>query len=305
MICEYGCGQEAKYQLKNRRWCCSENHKQCPSKRREQSIRSKEEWEDSNSGFNSVSRGKKISNKIRKAWEDLDSGFNSTSWKEKQSEAQKGRIPWNKGKTEVYSKKTLKRKSEGRKRKGKLTIEKIKKKYPFFSKIEEMRYNPNKPSEKEIQVHCKNHLCENSKEKGGWFIPSLNQIQNRKNMLVNEGIDRSNFYCSEECKNICPLYKSRGADPFKNTKFPYTQAEKDIFNKEVLERQRKEDGYNFCEKCESTENLHVHHEKPVKTHPHLALDPDNGIVLCRECHYKYGHKTGTECSTGNLTANIC
>ena len=30
MICEYGCGQEAKYQFKNGKWCCSKNHRQCP-----------------------------------------------------------------------------------------------------------------------------------------------------------------------------------------------------------------------------------------------------------------------------------
>jgi len=28
-----------------------------------------------------------------------------------------------------------------------------------------MRYNPDKPGEEEIQVHCKNHLCKNSKKK--------------------------------------------------------------------------------------------------------------------------------------------
>jgi hypothetical protein len=26
---------------------------------------------------------------------------------------------------------------------------------------------------------------------------------------------------------------------------------------------------------------------------------------CEECHYKYGHKSGTECSTGNLANKIC
>ena len=30
-LCDYGCGQEAKYQFKNGKWCCSENHKSCPS----------------------------------------------------------------------------------------------------------------------------------------------------------------------------------------------------------------------------------------------------------------------------------
>ena len=30
-LCDYGCGQEAKYQFKNGKWCCSKNHKSCPS----------------------------------------------------------------------------------------------------------------------------------------------------------------------------------------------------------------------------------------------------------------------------------
>lgn len=30
MLCEYGCGQEAKHQFKNGKWCCSHNHSGCP-----------------------------------------------------------------------------------------------------------------------------------------------------------------------------------------------------------------------------------------------------------------------------------
>lgn len=30
MLCEYGCNQEAKYQFKNKKWCCSESSSQCP-----------------------------------------------------------------------------------------------------------------------------------------------------------------------------------------------------------------------------------------------------------------------------------
>jgi len=29
-LCEYGCGQEAKYQFKNEKWCCSKSHNSCP-----------------------------------------------------------------------------------------------------------------------------------------------------------------------------------------------------------------------------------------------------------------------------------
>jgi hypothetical protein len=33
MLCEYGCGKEAKYQLMNGKWCCSRSHNSCPTKR--------------------------------------------------------------------------------------------------------------------------------------------------------------------------------------------------------------------------------------------------------------------------------
>ena len=29
-LCEYGCGQEATYQFKNGKWCCSKRHNLCP-----------------------------------------------------------------------------------------------------------------------------------------------------------------------------------------------------------------------------------------------------------------------------------
>jgi len=31
MICEYGCGNEAKYQFKNGKWCCSDRFTKCPA----------------------------------------------------------------------------------------------------------------------------------------------------------------------------------------------------------------------------------------------------------------------------------
>jgi len=86
----------------------------------------------------------------------------------------------------------------------KRTIEKIKNKYPTFSKEEEMRYNPDKPiEEREIQVHCKNCSCENSKEQGGWFTPSARQIEQR---LYGLNMNLSYFYCSDECKIECILF---------------------------------------------------------------------------------------------------
>jgi len=61
---------------------------------------------------------------------------------------------------------------------------------------------------------------------------------------------------------------------------------------------------NICEYCEELAT-HVHHSRPQKLEPGFALDPDFGIACCESCHYKYGHKTGTECSTGQLTNAVC
>ena len=36
-LCDYGCGQEAKHQLKNGKWCCSESWNSCPDSRRKRS----------------------------------------------------------------------------------------------------------------------------------------------------------------------------------------------------------------------------------------------------------------------------
>ena len=32
-LCEYGCGQEAKHQFKNGKWCCNKSWQQCPGKK--------------------------------------------------------------------------------------------------------------------------------------------------------------------------------------------------------------------------------------------------------------------------------
>jgi hypothetical protein len=34
-ICDYGCGQEAKYKFKNGKWCCSEKWQNCPAKKKQ------------------------------------------------------------------------------------------------------------------------------------------------------------------------------------------------------------------------------------------------------------------------------
>ena len=41
-----------------------------------------------------------------------------------------------------------------------------------------------------------------------------------------------------------------------------------------------------CKKCNDNKNLQVHHVLPIRNYPLLALDINNGIVLCKKCHDK-------------------
>ncbi len=312
-LCDYGCGQEAKYQFKNGKWCCSKNFRSCPSYRNRRSIYMKEFWKNPNSKYNSISFREKQSNIMKEIWEDPTSKLNSISCKENQSKIMKElwkdlnnglnsnsrskkisknmkdlwKDPNSKFNSNLYREKQSKVR--------KITIEQIKERYLFFSKIEEMRYNPNEL--KEIQVHCKNHNCENSKEKGGWFTPTGIQLSERIRQLEDKnGWGGIYFYCCQECKDTCPLYYLHG-DPLKDNNLPYTQQELYIYNKNVLEREN-----GLCEYCGEPATL-VHHICPKKLEPFFALDPDYGVACCEKHHYKYGHQG--KCSTGNLARIIC
>jgi hypothetical protein len=205
----------------------------------------------------------------------------SEETKRRMSESQKGKIF-----------------SEEHKKKLRYTLKDYKEKYPFLFVVEELRETENG----EIQVHCKNHNCKNSKEKGGWFTPTYSQIKSRRDHICNpDGNGGSYFYCSQHCKDTCPLYNLKG-DPYKNknTNKPYTSAEKEVFNNLVLRRDNE-----ICYYCGEHIATIVHHLRPQKLEPFFALDPDYAISVCKKCHYKYGHPTGSPHSTGNLAKIVC
>jgi len=165
-------------------------------------------------------------------------------------------------------------------------------KHPFFCQVEEIKIENN-----QFKVHCKNHNCANSKEKGGWFTPTSLEINNRIGALEKRN-DGNYFYCSQECKTTCPAYNLR-SDPERDTQLPYTQEQYETFRTNVLTR----DNY-ICQFC-GEPATHVHHERPVKLEPFHAVDPDYGWSCCEKCHYEKGHAKGTACSTGNLAAKVC
>jgi len=307
-ICEYGCGQKAKYQFQNHKWCCSKTQNKCQGIRKRigsklKGIKKSESHKKHISeskiglpGHPAWNKGLKGNIPWNKGLKGAQAAWNkntppSQKTRDKISKSLIGNIPWNKNKCDIWSEEQLKINSI----KNTPTIEQVKQKYPLFAKIEEIRYESGKEKEKIIQVHCKNHLCPNSKEQGGWFNPTKSQLNERIRNLDRDG---SYFYCSEECKEICPLFRSRGNDPFQiKQESLYTSSEYQTFRQQVLKRENY-----ICEYC-GKPATDVHHSRPQKLEPGLILDPDFGVACCEKCHYKYGHKD--ECSTGKLANVVC
>jgi hypothetical protein len=322
MLCDYGCGQKAKHQLKNGKWCCNKNYQSCPVLREKYSKSMKGKNTDSltEEHIKNISEGKKgkktgpmseeTKRKISKTQKDRKRTPHSEETKRKISESMKGKNTGGmseESKTRMskskkgkklppFSKEHKRKISESNKGKHTLNIKDYKEKYPFLFVVEELKEIENG----EIQGHCKNHNCENSKEKGGWFTLSSSQLANRRDQICNlNGNDGSYFYCSQHCKDTCILFGLRG-DPFRNTGKPYTPTELKVLNQFVLNRDNE-----ICYYCNEHHATLVHHLRPQKLEPFFALDPDYAISVCEDCHYKYGHPTGSKHSTGNLAKIIC
>lgn len=171
--------------------------------------------------------------------------------------------------------------------------------HPLFCKVEEIMDDPNNLG---ILTKCKK--CDK------WFKPSDAQIQNRIRAIERPEVlsigTENNLYCNDECSNSCPLYHLR-SDPFAIKEIQeqnFTDYELKIWSDETKKRQLDEYGYNFCEieNCENPGPYFAHHEIPKKREWIFGLDPDNGIVVCKEHHDKL-HKG--ECSYSTLRKLKC
>jgi len=210
ILCYYGCSKEAKYKPHKGtpHWCCESHWSRCPKniKINSDSKKGLQPW---NKNIKQTKEAKKEqSNSMKKKWKDLDfrkKQKDSRQSKEYINKMQNIRIGFE---NPMYGRKlSLEHKNILR-----LDIKTIKEKYPTFAKEEEMRYNPDKLPEKEIQVHCKYSECKNSKENNGWFTPIGGQLDQRRRELEHD--DGCFFYCSEECKQSCCLYNVH-SDPNK------------------------------------------------------------------------------------------
>lgn len=281
MICEYGCGQEALYQFKNGKWCCSNNWESCPAKRKRLSDNLKGKKPSPESIQKMVNTRRERDNyhhseesKIKMSEIGKTRVF-TEEHRQNISKSCKGRsIPWSEERKEKQrgyklSNETRSKMKESRKKQcgqnhhrwmgGKLTPQFI---YYVdrLSPYEECRSDDNG----QLEVKC--FKC------GTWIKPTKSQIYGRIYGINHE--DQNHFYCSDSCKLQCPIFRKH---PYITS--PSKRELQPELRKMVLERDNHQ-----CVKCGSTSNLVCHHIDPVVSNPIESTDMDNCITLCKDCH---------------------
>lgn len=143
----------------------------------------------------------------------------------------------------------------------------------YLQGIEEIRRDPN--DNRILQVRC--IYCNK------WFRPTARQVAQRKRVILGQkgGTGDNRFYCSDGCKQACPIYrKIRHPAGFRKGSARETDAP---LRKMVLER----DDWQ-CQICGSNENLHCHHIESYTQNKMTSADMDNCITLCKT-HHKWVH----------------
>jgi len=216
MLCEYGCGREANYQFKNNKWCCSKYPSSCTS------VKAKINRNGQNNGMYGKKHSEETLNKIK------NSVINTLSKKEVRDKIKKvniGRIPWNKGKTGIYSEET----------KSKMGPKKRPPKYTTCIECGKKTKYSN---------YCKS--CSVKKSKSEW----PKEFNNNEKLLCTHGCGREAKYIFKNGKvscskgQQCPELKRKARIRVIKTQ-PHTYPSYNSKGCIMIDEYGKEYGYNF------------------------------------------------------------
>lgn len=199
-----------------------------------------------------------------------------------------GLTPWNKGKTKYNNKRM---KAISKKRSGV--------NHPLYKGFGSGKYSNYDLYKNDISfcesirrnVDNKNILEVRCSYCGRWYPPSTMDVINRKAGLKN---DTNKFYCSDDCKNLCPIFRKREKPAGFEKKYSRNSEVFPEIRKIVFERDKWE-----CQKCGSHDKLECHHIDSVSLYPILSNDIDSCITLCVKCH-KFIHMKIEGCKYNDL-----
>jgi len=155
---------------------------------------------------------------------------------------------------------------------------------PQISWCESVRRDPEEESI--LQVKCA--YC------GRWYKPTMKAVSHRVENLNGKTTSEARFYCSDGCKQACPIYKQRTR--YKFQKGDYTREVQAQLRQMVFER----DNW-ACIKCTNTKELHCHHIEGIRWEPLESTDIDKCVTLCKNCH-KQIHKI-EGCNPSDMRCN--
>jgi len=127
-------------------------------------------------------------------------------------------------------------------------------------------------------VDCK--MC------GKSFIPTYKQIRIRIDAYRGKAHGESNFYCSDTCRRVCPIFghKSNSPDPRIAPPKSEKQRARSCQTKSLKQIQCDEKKYNYCERCGDIIDVELHHTILVSENPSEAVNAASHILLCFGCH---------------------
>ena len=131
-----------------------------------------------------------------------------------------------------------------------------------------------------------------------YFIPIVSEVYRRIKGINNLNVPEGRMYCSQECKDLCPIFYAVSFPKGFKKESVFREARDSDWTTMVLDR----DNY-ICQECGSKNDVVAHHIIPVAEDFILSGDIDNGITLCKECHIEK-HKYVDGCRNIDL-ANRC
>jgi len=119
---------------------------------------------------------------------------------------------------------------------------------------------------------------------GKWFLPKKSEVRRRIQSLLGQLNGECRLYCSEGCKENCPIYWTQTRYKYQEINGTSREVQPEL-RQMVLER----DNYK-CIKCGSDNSLHCHHLEGIRWNPLESADMDGCITVCKDCHKKIHQK---------------
>jgi hypothetical protein len=229
ILCSYGCGKEATYQLKNGKWCCSKRFNFCEELKRKISIANlghKDSVETKMKKSNSHI-GVKPSDETRKKLREAQTGHKvteETKIKIRSSIKIKDQIPWNKGRTGIYSEET--KRKIGLRRKGRISWNKGKH-HTEKTKTKLREVNIGKKHTEETKIKMTNSQKGNKNSLG--FQQSQEFKEKRRQYMLNGGSCYAASFIKNPSKPQVALYNlTKEIFPEAILNYPVEEANKNL-----------------------------------------------------------------------------